>query len=300
VPKSRTRLLQPWETALLLESARTLARDGRGRRAPLACAHPLLATLVYTGVRENEARGMNVEDVDFGRGEIHVRGTKTSGSDRYVPLHAPLRPILLEHVRGLGRLSGPLFPGAQGERFGSWSKTLDAIATRAGFARGEVRTRMFRVGYASDRLTCDGTDVQTTRQEMGHSSLALLDKVYARSQRRADRMGAAGMDYRLERWACPDLAERLEAMQAVPRGELERADVVRRFLASVQGMGIKSAAAASGVDRAVIQRLRSGAALSVKGKTLDRMVAHLERVERGRAKAPRPRTSAGPVVVKVA
>lgn len=40
---------------------------------------------------------------------------------------------------------------------------------------------MFRGGYASDRLTCDGTDVQTTRQEMGHSSLALLDKEPAQS-----------------------------------------------------------------------------------------------------------------------
>ena len=280
VPKSRTRLLAPWETALLLESVRTLARDGRGARAPLACAFPLLAFFVYTGARENEARGTDVQDVDFGRGEILIRGTKTSGSHRYVPLHPPLRPILLEHVRTLGRLSGPLFPGARGERFGAWTKTLDAIARRAGFAPGEVRTRTFRVGYASDRLTCDGVDPGTVRHELGHASLALLDRVYAAAQRRAERMGVGGMDYTLARWAVHgELAERLEAMQAAPASEAERADVVRRFLASVAGLGIKAAAAETGVDRAAIQRLRTGAASTVKGRTLARMRDYLSRVQ---------------------
>jgi integrase len=280
VPKSRTRLLQPWETALLLESARTLPREGRNGRAPLACAHALLAFYAYTGARENEARSMDVQDVDFTRGELHLRGTKTSGSDRYVPLHPPLRALLVDHVRTLGRLSGPLFPGYRSERFGSWSKTLDSIAARAGFTRGEVRSRNLRVTYASDRLTCDGVDVQTVRQELGHTSLALLDRVYARSQRRADRMGAGGMEYSLARWACPELAERVQQMGAAPASAPERADVVHTFLASVAHLGVKRAESETGVPYAVVQRLRAGRASTVKGKTLDRMLAHLRTVER--------------------
>lgn len=279
VPKSGTKLLAPWQIALLLLSARTLPREGMGGRAPYPHAHALLSFLVYSGSREDEARRMDVQDVDFNRGELHIRGTKTAGSDRYVPMPAPLRAVLLDHVRTLGRLSGPLFPSAQGGRVGSWTKSLDSIARRAGFAPGEVRTRRFRVSFASDVLTVDGADPSTVRHWLGHSSLALLDRTYARSQRRADRMGAV-FSYEVDRWMCPELAERLEAMGAAPASERERADVVQRFLASVAHLGVKAAEKESGVDRAAIQRLRTGAASTVKSKTLAAMAAHLRRLER--------------------
>jgi integrase len=190
VPLSTTRLLEVDELTLLLESARTLPRGGAGGRERLLCAYELVATFVLTGLRENEARHLDVRDVDFGAACIDVRGTKTRGSIRTIPLHPQLAEILHPYVQRLHRRSGPLFTGRTGGPFGTWTGTLDAISARVGYAPGEVRTRRFRVSYATHRSTCDGVDSNTVRLELGHGSLAMMERVYARAQRRSRRMGA--------------------------------------------------------------------------------------------------------------
>lgn len=285
-PPSPTQLLEIHEVALLMESARTLPRGGEGGRAPLLCAFELLAFLALTGAREGEARRTDVPDLDFRRNEIHLRGTKTEGADRVVPMHPQLRDILLPYVSRLGRLHGPLFPNAAGERVGDWRGTLDRIAKRAGFRVGAVRTRRFRVAYASHRCTCDSVDVNTVRLEMGHGSLAMMERVYARAQRRSERMGAE-MAYRIDGFAeRPDFAERLAAMREPEPGRArERHPVITEFLAAVAAWGTKRAERETGVDRATIQRLRQGRASSVQGRTLDQMRAYVSRLREGTLRA---------------
>ena len=51
--------------------------------------------LLLTGVRRSEALDLRVSDVDFDLGLIHIRGTKTANSDRYIPLTSTLRKLLL-------------------------------------------------------------------------------------------------------------------------------------------------------------------------------------------------------------
>ena len=61
---------------------------------------------------------------------------------------------------------------------------LDRVAVRAGWQEDEIRTRLFRVTYATARLqTLDrGVPVSpwTVEKELGHGSREMLEEVYGR------------------------------------------------------------------------------------------------------------------------
>ena len=50
--------------------------------------------LLLTGVRRNEGLSVTWEDIDFSNKLIHIRGTKTKKSDRFIPLFSELYPLL--------------------------------------------------------------------------------------------------------------------------------------------------------------------------------------------------------------
>jgi len=86
-----SRWFEAHEVALLLESARTVQRK---RSDGMAGAYELLATAALTGARPSELLGLTAEDVSFDRNTILIRGTKTDGAFRSVPLPPQLREIL--------------------------------------------------------------------------------------------------------------------------------------------------------------------------------------------------------------
>lgn len=52
-------------------------------------------TFVYlAGTRRDEARNLRICDIDFKKSIIHIRGTKTDGSDRYMPLFPLAEKVL--------------------------------------------------------------------------------------------------------------------------------------------------------------------------------------------------------------
>src|SRR2546427_578654 len=61
-------------------------------------------------------------------------------------------------------------------------KMLGAVAVRAGWKKGEISARMFRHTYISARIqtTVNGAPVAafTVAKEVGHSSTAMIEKVY--------------------------------------------------------------------------------------------------------------------------
>lgn len=98
-------------------------------KAFLAALHgpwrPLLLTAVFTGLRASELRGLRWEDIDFKRGELHVRQRvdkrnvagppKSSAGERKVPLPPVALNTLREH-----KLAGPkgaelVFPTKSGK-----------------------------------------------------------------------------------------------------------------------------------------------------------------------------------------
>lgn len=219
IPRSKTELLEEDELALLIEAARTCPPASiRGGRPVTACVYELVATHILTGGREDEVLRLRVGDVDFERATIRLRGTKTGGADRTLPLHAQLSEILRPYVLGLGGGPGDrlLFASERtGGRIGDWRKALDRVAQRAGFRPGEIRTRRFRTSYITHRLRSldDGipVTVEQVRQESGHASYDMIADVYARVSRHRAKLSPFA--FRVE--ACAErLGERLTALAA--------------------------------------------------------------------------------------
>ena len=84
----------------------------------------LFGLLVATGMRVNEALGLDRVQVDLERGILHIRRTKF-GKSRYVPVHASTVEALKEYVRVRDRLfPAPLTPAffisEKGHRITEW------------------------------------------------------------------------------------------------------------------------------------------------------------------------------------
>ncbi len=188
--------LEPHDAALLLESARTW--KSKRDDVALPYAFLLIATFLLTGGREQEILGLEVEDLSFDRRTVTFRPNehrrlKTLTSHRTVPMHPQLEGILREHVfGGQGPISGLLFPATrlpknardrnEPKMITDWRKSLDAIAERAGWKEGEIRTKAFRHTYCAARLqTLDSgapISVYTVAKELGHGGDSMVRRVY--------------------------------------------------------------------------------------------------------------------------
>jgi len=124
-----------------------------------------LDVAVYTGGRMSEIQGLRVEDVDQRKKEVHIRGTKTPGSDRIIPA----APVILELAHGRKR-------GKLVESWANcWSGLRDACEA-AGIARRSALD--LRHTFAS-WLKNEGVDSLTVAKFMGHTSSYQVDNTYA-------------------------------------------------------------------------------------------------------------------------
>jgi hypothetical protein len=170
-----------------------------------------------------------------------------------------------------------------GEPIGDWRKTLDVIAMRAGWSRGQVRTRSFRTSYITHRLACIEAgaliDPYQVAREVGHADLRLIMKVYGRVQRRRIRM--EGLAFRVDAIG-PALKPRLDGPDLPPqraqdRQDRERTGLVQRFLAATAGKSTRRLQVETGISQPTIVRLRSGRQGTVKGRTELRIRQYLDR-----------------------
>jgi integrase len=302
VPKSSTEWLEAPQLALVLEAGRTYdPLSEHGGREPLTCAYELLAFMILTGCRDDEARRMDVGHVHFADEYLEIPGTKTEDSFRTMPLHLQLREILHAYLLRTGRIfqqDGPLFVSDRtGGRVGDARKAFDAIARRAGLPAKRLRSRTLRTSYITHRLLSldEGRPVTTemVRQEIGHSgSSKTIERVYARVSRRRERLDPFA--FRIESYShIPEIRAALERMAdedtaataraAVPKPERERIEAeqrqgtIRAFLAAVRGLSTREVQAATGIAYRTVGRLRSGAQTDARGETLRRMEHYLAR-----------------------
>lgn len=178
------RWLEVYEAALLLESAATYRAPDRA----IPFLHALLACFLLTGGRSAEVLGLEVGDISFERETITFRKhshrrLKTKQSFRPVPLWPQLSAILKSHLKENQIAGGLVFPSpVNGGMIIDLRKQLDAIAKRAGWKPGEIRTKMFRHTYCAARLqTLDhGAPVSpyTVGRELGHGGMSLVNRVY--------------------------------------------------------------------------------------------------------------------------
>jgi len=187
--RREARWLEVHEAALLLEAARLYEPPPDKHAIPYL--YPLLAVFLLTGGRKSEVLGLEVGDISFDRKTVTFRPNewrrlKTATSHRTVPLWRQLEEVLREYLSGPNAPEGSLLlPSSRRKKEGlitDLRKSLDAIAQRAGWKPGEIRTRMLRHTYCAARLqtTDRGAPVSpfTVARELGHGGRSLVDRVY--------------------------------------------------------------------------------------------------------------------------
>jgi integrase len=217
------------DAALLLESARTYRPHvgPKGGRLPLPFGYELLATFLLTGGRTSEVLGLEVDDVSLKRGVVTFRPNawrrlKTATSHRSVPLWPQLAAILktyfpVREQMGPGTLLFPSYQTGAEAMVEDFRDLLDAIAARAGWKAGEIRSKMFRHTYCAARLqTLDHgapVSVYTVGKELGHGGEALVKAVYGHLGQVRHR--AKVVEYRVQQHR-KALKGRLAVLQGTP------------------------------------------------------------------------------------
>lgn len=126
----------------------------------------LLRVLADTGLRRSEALRLEGRDVDFGRGVVVVRQSK-SGRPRTVPLTAAARTALAD-VR-VEVQSALLWPEFVGGRMGAVESRFRRLKKRAGFPN--LRLHDLRHAFCS-RLAQEGVPLPTIAVLAGYESVA--------------------------------------------------------------------------------------------------------------------------------
>jgi integrase len=119
---------------------------------------------IHTGMRRGEIFKLKWFDVDFARGVIHVRNTKT-GKDRVVPMSAAVRQMLEQQPK----TSGHVFPSPK-----TGGQLID-IKRRFDLARTVAKISDFRFHdlrhTAATRLADAGVNVIVIAEILGHGDI---------------------------------------------------------------------------------------------------------------------------------
>jgi integrase len=146
--------------------------------------------IVYTatGVRFSELYTLHTRDIDFERGIMHVRGTKTrrsktgvGGADRHLPISVEAREVLwrraqatddglLFHITSTG--GGDLLENQKR----AWLRALTSACKRAKIAHAS--TNDLRRTFVSWCWHHD-MDILAVQRWMGHGSKKMIEQVYA-------------------------------------------------------------------------------------------------------------------------
>ena len=184
-----TKFIKPLEVAerpfLWLQSA------GEVQKLLSACndnIRTLVAVLVGTGMRLDEALHLMWVDVDLQHRVIHVhrgrRGAPKSGRLRHVPIFDSVLTVLREMKLAKGK-NTLLWPGAKVDKFDeqlprnktSVFRPFKAAVERAGLSK-KFRLHDLRHTFAGLFLASGG-DIFKLSKILGHSSVAITQEVYA-------------------------------------------------------------------------------------------------------------------------
>jgi integrase len=170
-------------------------RDGRasGRRA-------IIATLGCAGLRNTEVCELDLGDLDFAHGVIHVRDAKTEAGIRQVHMTPWLHDELLAYraTRPDAQLDEPAFPTRTGARrdLRNINRRVIAPAVRAANAPrverrepplpGAITAHTFRRTFITLMLGA-GAPVPYVQGQVGHEDPTTTLEIYAQVLKRRDR-----------------------------------------------------------------------------------------------------------------
>lgn len=190
--------LEVGEAAKLMKASREWVQDPSSRLIPFMDA--AIALWLLTGLTRSEGLGLLVKDVDLQDGKIRVRPNdhrplKTRHRNRDVPIWPQLRPILERQLEEYAedRPNGLLFPAPRtGRMVGNGWRGFKECVGKAGLSKDRVTIHTLRHTYCATRLqTLDGgqpVSPYTVKDEMGHGSLQMIERVYGHVQERRQRL----------------------------------------------------------------------------------------------------------------
>jgi site-specific recombinase XerD len=128
----------------------------------------ILTTFIYSGLRCNELRMLDVSDLDFEEGSILVRFGKRS-KQRVVPLHSEATAALQEHLQG--REAGPVFLSERKQRISlrRLRTLIKDLASQAGIKK-DLHPHALRHSFAVALLDRN-VDLETIRDLLGHEKI---------------------------------------------------------------------------------------------------------------------------------
>jgi integrase len=160
----------------------------------------LLVTVVFTGLRASELRGLRWEDVDLRRGELHVRqradrynnigAPKSHSGERTIPLGPFVVNTLKEWKLACPKGdAGLVFPSSTGaiEHHANMLRALSPVMVKAGLVdkQGEPKYALhaFRHFYASrciNRKEDGGLELpaKVVQERLGHASILMTMDTY--------------------------------------------------------------------------------------------------------------------------
>jgi integrase len=149
----------------------------------------LFLVAILTGARQGEILGLQWQDVDFTKKQIHIRRTfnhekwfepKTKGSIRKIDLSPMVVKALAEwKLKSGGKDNGIVFPSEAGTPIGCYNlvrRHFVPALQKAGLQK--IRFHDLRHTYAS-LLLSQGESIKYVQVQMGHSSPTVTLNVYA-------------------------------------------------------------------------------------------------------------------------
>lgn len=118
--------------------------------------------VLYSGCRKSEALNLKWEDIDFKNNVIHIKGTKTKGSDRFIPIFPKVKK-LLEPIR---QNSGYIFP-----QFNS------TYITKRIKHYCNYRVHDLRHTFTTNAIE-SGVDMKIVQMWLGHSDYSTTANIY--------------------------------------------------------------------------------------------------------------------------
>lgn len=119
--------------------------------------HKMYLLFVYlTGCRRDEARFITVNNVDQNQKVLHIFGTKTNGSDRYIPLF----PLVEKVLQSVIPTDGRYFPIGNASADQAFRKCFETHVLHD-----------LRHTFGTIQICCNKIDVKTVSLWMGHSQI---------------------------------------------------------------------------------------------------------------------------------
>lgn len=120
--------------------------------------------LFLSGTRRSEATAISVSDIDFKNDILHIPGTKTEKSDRYIPLFPTLRNLLVR------------LPTSPNGKFFDFSD-FKALTLLRQFSTVHTLHHL-RHTFGTILICAEALDVKTVSMYLGHSDIAITLKTY--------------------------------------------------------------------------------------------------------------------------